>query len=445
MKILKIGGMLILLLVFAFGPQKTDAQCIPSKYGITPIWPILWDLQEQADWFETMSNHGMGYLHTTNNWRLLQEMADSNRLSAFRDQIASAKTQYGFDKYLFQFQNPAAVTNFMPPLYCGNPLTNANTMAAMYNFITLFIDTMNPVLDYFVFGGDVELYFKTRPAELDSFVVLAHQVSDYIDSNYPAIKFGVAVNFRSGIKYDQSIWNRVKPFSDMLVLTYWPVPSNFMVEPTAIDSVEFDIADMVAAAESKPIVILGSGLPTASALGGSEALQADFVRETFVQTMNIPQIEAVGFDYLADFDTTQIYWYQNFYITYDPNFYHYISSLGLMDSLGNPKAAYPVYLAMLDTVCLHSSIAEQNIETKFSVFPNPFCNHTYIESASQSASAQFCIRNLNGTIVAEGTISGRNSSSINLETFADGIYVLEISANDQSNIERKLIIKSCTN
>lgn len=442
MKVLKISGMLILLLVFAISSKKTEAQCIPSKYGITPIWPILWDLQEQADWFETMSNHGMGYLHTTNNWRLLQEIADSNRLSAFRDQIAFAKSQYGFDKYLFQFQNPAAVTNFMPPLYCGNPLTNANTMAAMYNFITLFIDTMNPVLDYFVFGGDVELYFKTRPAELDSFVVLAHQVSDYIDSNYPAIKFGVAVNFRSGIKYDQSIWDRVKPFSDMLVLSYWPVASNFVVEPTAIDSVEFDIADMVAAAESKPIVILGSGLPTASALGGSEALQADFVRETFIQTMNIPQFEAVGFDYLADFDTTQIYWYQNFYITYDPNFYYYISSLGLMDSLGNPKAAYPVYLAMLDSVCLHNSIDEQNIEKQFSVFPNPVCDQIFIESAQPIGGTHYIVRNTNGAIVSEGNLS--ESTSINLESFAKGIYMLEIEIPDKRAIERHLLIKNCT-
>ncbi|PKP02432.1 MAG: hypothetical protein CVU11_11965 [Bacteroidetes bacterium HGW-Bacteroidetes-6] len=443
MKHLKVSGMIVLLFIFSFNLSKTMAQCDPSKYGIAPNWPIIWDLQEQADWFQEMSNHGMGFLHSAYNWRQLQEMVDSHQFISFRDRIAYEKANYGFDKYLFQFQNPATVSNSMPPVYCGSPLTNPGTTTAMYNFVCMFLDSMHDVIDYFAFGGETDVYFKTRPAERDSFVVLANRISNYIDNNYPSIKFGVVVTFHNGIQNDPTIWNMVKPFSDMLVVTYWPISSNFVLDPANLDSVQYDISDLLAAAGSMPVVIKECGLPTATELGSSDSLQAKFVRETFIHTMNIPQIEAVGFDFLSDFDTTKIYWYQNYYITYDPDFYYYISSLGLMDTLGNPKYAYPVYLAMLDTVCLHNSLAEHHSAKKFQVYPNPFCGQVNILASEFHAKTEYIIRSTNGAISAQGRFRDSRLNSIDIQQLENGVYMLEISIDEKFETERHIIIKSC--
>ena len=427
----------LLLLFLSLLAFQSQAQCPKTKYGIVPVWPIIWDNVERVDWLTDMSDLGMGYLHTIENWRSLQEMLDSNTFSTMIDNIEYAKNILGYDKYLFLFQNPATYVNSMPPYVCGSPWTDETVMRDIYGFVCNLLDSMHHVIDYFAFGGEVDLYFKTRPIERDSFLVVASNISDYIDQNYPEIKFGVVLTTRNGIQGDQSMWNLLKPISDMLVVTYWPITSSYHVIPSQIDSVGRDINDLLTAADTLPLVIKESGIPTHPALGGSEALQSYFVRETFIHTMYENQIEIVGYDFLADFDTTQVFYFQAYYNIWTSDFYYYIASLGLMDSLGVPKSAYQTYLDMLDTLCQNSAVNEPSTDI-FQVYPNPVSD--YLNIAWSGGQLELFLISVDGRILRREKYYDNNNLKLDISTLAAGPYFIRLIWEDNT-VQEMLIIK----
>lgn len=435
MKTLTINCLFFLLLLFSV-QGIVRAQCPASKYGLNPVWPVNWDQTDKQNWYLDMSVHGQGFQSDGRTWRQLNEMVDSNEIMAFRDEVIWAKTNGGIQKYLFQFRNPASVSNQMPPVWCGNPLTDTNTTEAMYRFIVSFLDTMNSVLDYFILGSETDIYFKARPAERDSFFVLATKVSDYIGFHYPSIKFGVGVSMFCPLNSDNHYWNLVLSMGDILSVSWWPHNSNYFPDTTLINSSGAFIDTLLLKSGTKPVVISDCGVTSAEQPERS-SVQSDFVRSTFLYTMNEPQIEAVGYYYLADFDTTQIYWQQNFNLTYSTEFYESIKSRGLLDSLGNPKPAYDMYLAMLDTVCAQTAIVD-NSSDRIEIWPNPTAGRIYFR---QNEPGRFSICDMTGRILKTGLLNGADLQEISVSDMPDGTYFLIVVSASQIH-ENHLFIKN---
>ena len=165
----------------------------------------------------------------------------------------------------------------------------------------------------------------------------------------------------------------------MLAITYWPLNNDFTIIPSAVTDIQNNISDLLIAADSKPIIIKESGIPSSTLLNSSETIQAQFVEELFRQTMNINQIEIVGWDFLADYDQTSVDYWVNFQQIYTPEFRAYIETLGLMDTLGNQKPAYNTYLQMLDTICSQTAINQIEQRNNINIYPNPVNNIINIE------------------------------------------------------------------
>jgi len=414
-----ISALILLFAVVLFtGPAF--GQCPASKYGLNPVWPVNWTQTDRQNWYLDMSVHGQGFQSDGRTWRQLQVMLDSSTLVPFRDEIAWAKTNGGIGKYLFQIQNPVSASNQMPPVWCGNPLTDTNTTNAMFRFITSILDTMHQVLDYFVLGSETDIYFKSRPAERDSFFVMAEEVSDYIDLNYPSIQFGVGVSMACALNPDSLFWNRVKPIGDIMSVSWWPLDNYYMADTTEIASSDSIISILIDKCGNKPVVISDCGVTTAL-MPERDDIQSQFVRNTFIYTMNEPQIEAVGYYYLADFDTVAIYYQQNLYMSYAPEFYQSIRSRGLLDSLGNPKPSYSVYLSMLDSVCAHAGNDEQQLDSEISIWPNPASEKLFIDVDDFS---YYRIHTTSGQLLAQGSLKENGSHEIDITGLADGAYIL---------------------
>ncbi|MPL99666.1 hypothetical protein SDC9_45886 [bioreactor metagenome] len=435
MKNLTIRCLLLLLLVFS-AQEYLRAQCPASKYGLNPVWPVNWDQTDRQNWYIDMSVHGQGFQSDGRTWRQLNEMVDSNEIMAFRDEVIWAKTNGGIQKYLFQFKNPASVSNQMPPVWCGNPLTDTNTTEAMYRFIVSFLDTMNSVLDYFILGSETDIYFKARPAERDSFFVLANRVSDYIDLHFPQIMFGVGVSMNCPLHSDTLYWSLVSQTGDVNSVSWWPLDGYYCADTVEINSSAAFIDTLLLKSGTKPVVISDCGVTSAGQTGRS-SVQSEFVRNTFLYTMNEPQIEAVGYYYLADFDTTQIYWQQNFNLTYSTEFYESIKSRGLLDSLGNPKPAYDMYLAMLDTVCAQTAIVE-NRSDGIEIWPNPTDDRIYFR---QNECGCFSICDMTGRILKTGLLSGVDVQEVSVSDLPNGTYFLIVVSGSQK-LESHLFIKN---
>lgn len=426
-----------LMIGFAlFSLTAASAQCPSSKYGLNPVWPVSWSQTDRQNWYFDMAMRGQGFQSDGRTWRQLQVMMDSNLLIPYRNDVGWAKSNGGIEKYMFQLKNPISVSNQMPPVWCGNPLSDTNTTNAMFSFITTFLDTMHEVLDYFVLGSETDIYFKSRPQERDSFLVMAAKVSDYIALNYSEIKFSIGLSMDCVMDVDNHYWNLISPFNDFMSVSWWPMGNDYLADSAEINSSSLFISTLVSKCGGKQAVISDCGLPTAI-MSERNDLQSVFVRNTFLFTMNDPQIEAVGFYYLADFDTTAIYYYQNLFMSYSPEFHASIISRGLLDSLGNPKPAYDVYLSMLDTVCAISSNIEDPIITNVKVWPNPAIDKIYFDFDKTES---YSINTISGQLVMRNAIVKNEGEAINISNLPDGAYFLTLYSIEKTT-EIHLFIK----
>jgi hypothetical protein len=50
---------IVIFLVVVFN-TSIYGQCPQTKYGIVPVWPQGWTFSDKENWYQTMSDNGMG-------------------------------------------------------------------------------------------------------------------------------------------------------------------------------------------------------------------------------------------------------------------------------------------------------------------------------------------------------------------------------------------------
>lgn len=405
-------------------------QCPKTKYGIVPVWPQGWTLADKENWYQTMSDKGMGYLHSIYTWVELDQVINNGQLNAHIDYIQHLKDDYNFSFHLL-LRNPSITYNAVPTAYQGMTFEDTVFTNAFYDFSISMIDSFANVLDYLTIGGESDHYFELHPSEMDEYVNVLSNIADYVHTNYSHIKFATTLTLYHGVLDNDTLWQSTKGFSDMLSVTYWPLEQDFTVLSTAISDMPQVISDLINAADGKPIIIKEAGLPSSTLSNSSELLQAQFVEELIRNTVNINQIEIVGWDFLADYNQAAIDYWVNFQQIYSPEFRTYIGSLGLLDTLGNAKPAYTSYLNMLDSVCNITSIQTHEDIDNIVVYPNPSNRIFKIQSDNLLKVQVF---NIQGEMIYE-----TRKNEINLEQSPTGTYIMRIVSNDKE-INKKIIL-----
>ena len=409
-----------------------NAQCPSTKYGIVPVWPQGWSYTDKENWYQMMSNKGMGYSHSIHTWPELENIQDNGQLFLYVNYIAHLKNDYGF-KFHLLIRNPSVTFNDVPSAYAGLTFEDTVLINAFYDFAIEMVDSFAIVLDYLTIGGESDIYWEIYPNEMTNYVNLLSGIADYVHSNYPSIKFATTLTFEHGIKTNDTLWQLTKDFSDILSVTYWPLDANFMVPLTVIDDISDDIQDLLFAAEGKQIIIKESGLPSSSMLNSSETLQAQFVEELFRQTVDVDQIEIVGWDFLADFDKASVDYLVNFQQIYTPEFRAYSETLGLMDTLGNQKPAYSTYLQMLDTICSQTAVNQIEQNNNIKIYPNPVNNIINIEYDKD-----FIMEIFDGT---GKKVLTSNLKQTNISGLKPAIYFVLVKSKDGTLMKLEKMIK----
>lgn len=415
-----------------------NAQETKTKYGIVPVWPQGWNNAEKEEWFQTMSDKGMGYLHTILTWAQIDEMNRSGGLSDYINYIQHLKYNYGF-KYHFLLRNPSTTVNPVPEYFNGMNFENSRLTDSLYSVIIKTLNQFGTAIDYFSVGGESDIYFAAYPEEIDEFSTLLEKTAEYVHNNYPRMKFSTVLTFEHGVLDNDTLWQLTKDFSDVLNVTYWPLNPDFTVINTAIEDVETNLQLLLNAAGEKMLVIKESGLPSDIAAGGSPELQDKFVREMFLQTMNIDQIEIVGWDFLADFDNEQTEYWINFQQIYTPQFRAYIRSLGLTDTLGNAKPGYNTYLNLMDSIYSITSVERISLNDEsagFSFYPNPVKEYLYINPNKAASIVEIKVY----SILGEEILSLKNPVKINVTDLPAGIYFLKSISDNSITVNKFLKI-----
>lgn len=90
------------------------------------------------------------------------------------------------------------------------------------------------------------------------------------------------------------------------------------------------------------------------------------------------------------------------------------------------------------SVNICTGIKEQNLETNFTVYPNPSTGILNIKFKEKN-SGNFVLINALGQIVLTKTIEGSDTASVDLTNHAKGIYILKFSSNKSQNSFIKIV------
>ena len=179
MKVMKTLRIIVIMSALVFIHVNIKAQCPTTKYGIVPVWPQGWDFDDKENWYQMMSNKGMGYSHSIYTWPELEEIQNDGQLSLHIYYIAHLKNDYNF-KYHLLIRNPSTTVNPVPAAYAGLTFEDTVLVNAFYEFSIEMIDSFAVVLDYLTIGGESDIYFDMYPNEMDNYVNLLSDIADYV-------------------------------------------------------------------------------------------------------------------------------------------------------------------------------------------------------------------------------------------------------------------------
>jgi hypothetical protein len=136
---------------------------------------------------------------------------------------------------------------------------------------------------------------------------------------------------------------------DVVMMTYYPVDFQTYV-PRAPSTVAPDLAAAVAVSLGKPLVFQEWGYPSSTVLQSSEALQAQFVTNSFEEWSLYGDgvIPFLSFFKWRDWSSAQCTMSSGGEHAGEP-LYEFLCSLGILNHDGTPKAAYQ---ALLDGLAL---------------------------------------------------------------------------------------------
>lgn len=227
--------------------------------------------------------------------------------------------------------------NVMPADIADLPLnhpTVINRFAAMLDFALAQLPDVE--IGSLVLGSEFDVTLGTDAKRWEEYIGFYAAVVARVRATHPKIRLAVEVVFPSlrgeMLAYIQQLAN----LGDILGVSYYPVDP--LRPPTTVHA---DFASMVQAASGNPVYLYQIGYPSSTALGSSEAQQAEFYREMFrAWDAHAEAIPFLAISWLHDVSAETLQEFEQFYGVSDPNFLAFLGTLGLRSRQGVDKPAF---------------------------------------------------------------------------------------------------------
>ena len=258
---------------------------------------------------------------------------------------------YGFTSILINIPVIAINARTIPADIASLPFDNPTVIARYRALIDQVLPYLNSSVKYISLGNEVDTYFSTHASELKT---LIENARNYIHSLKPNIKVGVTTTF-DGFVGNASAQTKSDVASlnanmDVIILTYYPTGTNFVVRSPS--TVSTDMASMVSTAMGKPLGMQEWGYPSSNVLSSTEQMQADFITNTFTywQLYGSGRIPFISFFKRRDWDAVQCAALTGQTPGPGNYFYEFMCSLGLLNNGGSAKLAYPVLTTEISNI-----------------------------------------------------------------------------------------------
>jgi hypothetical protein len=219
------------------------------------------------------------------------------------------------------------------------PLSSPLVLERHNRLLEALAAELPPNLHSIEIGNEVGQYLQTHPAEVEAFKSLLDQGRRSVRNLRPDISVGTVFAY-SEYRSNDLAFRELYEHLDHIGFTYYPLRASFQVRSPA--SARSDIAEMVASAAGKPLVLTEIGYPSSAELGSSPELQAQFYEVVFETLRRYPeQIRSASIFLMSDIPPSVVQDLVRYYGFDDnPKFTAFLASLGLRDLTDGAKPGW---------------------------------------------------------------------------------------------------------
>jgi hypothetical protein len=239
--------------------------------------------------------------------------------------------------------NPIDTVTWRVPAYLsGLPIDDPLVVSAYKNLLTwAFAQIPNLDVIDFVIGNEIDGVLGADPVQWARYTNFLAQVAPHARQQRQGLSVGSKVMFDGLLGPAAPLAASLNRYTDAVLTTYYPLWPDFTVKPPS--TVQVDFAALVGAYPGRRIRFKELGYPSGALCLSSEALQAEFIRQTFAAwDIYRAEIEQIEFVWLTDISPEVLDQYRLYYGNNDPVFLEYLATLGLRTypALGTDKQGY---------------------------------------------------------------------------------------------------------
>ncbi|MFW5691157.1 MAG: hypothetical protein ACOCXZ_01540 [Chloroflexota bacterium] len=226
----------------------------------------------------------------------------------------------------------------VPDDLAGLPLDDPQ-MVERFLALLDFIFSMTPAVTYnsFIIGSEFDVYLGTDADLWAQYTALAVAGRDYVKAHDESIPVAFEMIYGGLLGDAAEAAAALNAYADVIGVSYYPL-DGFAVEPP--DAVHETFDRVIAAYPDKPIYFYQFGYPSSDENASSEAMQAEFIRQTFeAWDRTAEHIIMIDFTWLTEMSDETVAYFEDYYSFSAPGFAAFLGSLGLRHRDGTPKLA----------------------------------------------------------------------------------------------------------
>ena len=197
-------------------------------------------------------------------------------------------------------------------------------------------------LNMLAIGNEVDTVFANNPAQFAEYDDFLKQVIPYAKQKRPGVRVGVIVAYAGLTGKDAKEYQKLNARTDVVMLTYYPIKGDFSTKQLPV--FEQDLAKVTALYPNRQLYFTEIGYPSSEISGGSEAKQAQFIREMFsVWDKHADTIAGLAYFMMGDLTPASIEQLTKYFSVATKQFKATIGSVGLVTADGREKEALGVF------------------------------------------------------------------------------------------------------
>lgn len=311
---------------------------------------------------------------------------------------------------------------------------------------SIFVHIPSLQLSSLEIGSEMDVYLGSSAPQWAQYTTFYAAVAAHAKTLRSNLKVASEATFDGLTGHAATYLQTLNAYSDYIAISYYPLNPDFTVKPIA--SISTDFAKIIALYPSKPLYFTQYGYPSSAACNSSNALQSQFVQQTFTSWDEYADhIKMIDFTWMHDLSEASLDYYSQYYGISDKKFLGFLGSLGLRtySGKGTTKPAYDELICQANQRGYNSltCVTETNDivqENDFMIFPNPASATLYLQrnNHAHALSDIKIINSLEQEVYHEEVVG--HEAMLDISQLAAGIYFVCASTDKGTEYMQKIVV-----